>query len=130
MNRQVFLAALLAAIIALLPAGYLYLIWPKVLAFVPTHYGADWAPNHFVRKEWLWNIGWVPAIAFVVLTFFPQVRPGQSLFWSSARQRWTRLVIVAAVALDTAVIVRSGAKASRNYPRLLPPREATEALGH
>jgi hypothetical protein len=94
MNRQVFSAALLAAVVAMLPVLYLYFIWPAVLAFVPTQYSVS-GPDHFVGWQWLWNIIRFPSLAFIALTFLPQVREGQSLFWSSLRQRRTRLVVVA-----------------------------------
>ncbi|MVN74747.1 hypothetical protein GO988_00230 [Hymenobacter sp. HMF4947] len=129
MNRRVFLAALLAAVVALLPVWYLHLIWHRVLAFVPIHYNAGGVPNHFVGKEWLWNIAWFPSIAFAVLTFFPQVQVGQSIFWSSSRQRWTRLVVVAALALAIAALIRSSANASQDHQflphRLRAPTQAT-----
>lgn len=79
MKSRVLASALLAAVVALLPMLYLHFIGPTVLAFVPIHYSSS-GPDHFVGREWLWNIVWFPAIAFVVLTFLPQVQEGQSLF--------------------------------------------------
>jgi len=116
MPRHIGLAAALAAGLALLPVLYLKLIWPTVLAFVPMHFSLG-VPDHFVDREWLWNIVWLPALAFVVLTFLPQVQDGQSLFWSSYRQRQTRLVVVGSLALAITALVRTSALASRNYLR-------------
>jgi hypothetical protein len=121
MSRQVVLAALLAAGLALLPVLYLHLIWPSVLAWVPTHYGPS-GPDHFVGRAWLWNVVWLPALAFGVLTFWPQVQDGQSLFWSSYHQRRTRLVVVAGLALALTALVRTSAQASRSQ---LGPRAAS-----
>ena len=94
MTRQIFLAAALAAALALGPVFYVHFVWPSVLAFVPIHYGLHGEPDHFVPRIWLRDISWLPGLAWVVLTFLPQVQDGQSLFWSSYRQRRTRLVLV------------------------------------
>lgn len=112
MNYRVMTAALAAALLALLPVFYLYHLWPTVLAFVPVHYSLD-SPDHFMGRQVLWNVVWFPAIAFTVLTFLPQVREGESLFWSSPQQRRGRLVAVTALVLFTALFVRSGARNSR-----------------
>lgn len=118
MRSWVLATALLAAIVALLPVFYLHFIGPTLLAFVPIHYSAD-GPDHFVGREWLWNIVWFPTIAFVVLTFLPQVQDGQSLFWSNYRQRRTRLVVVCGLTLAISAFIRS-AKGSKN--QLLPAK--------
>lgn len=112
MTRQVLRTALLAAGLALLPVLYLWLIWPGVLAYVPIHYGPA-GPDHFVGREWLWNIVWWPALAFGALTFLPQVQAGQSMFWSSPRQRQVRLVVVGALALGIGALIYNGARASK-----------------
>ena len=112
MSLRVVGAALLAAGLALLPVLYLRLIWPTVLAYVPTHFSGG-QPDHFVGRGWLQNFVWYPAIAFVVLTFWPQVRAGERLFWSNARQRRTRLVVVLGLALAIAAFVRNSALHSR-----------------
>lgn len=125
MLRRVVPAALLAIGLALLPALYLGFIWPTVLAEVPTHFSAG-QPDHFVGRQWLWNISWYPAIACAVLTFLPQVREGQSLFWSSPRQRQTRLVVVAGLALALGTFVRNSARHSRvssHPPPAAQPRQ-------
>ncbi len=119
MNSRVVVAALLTALLALLPVVYLYFIWPTVLAFVPMHYGASGVPDHFVERIWLWNIVWYPALGFVVFTFLPQVHEGQSLFWSSSKQRQTRLVVVFALALPLTALIHRSSQNSR--PGLLAP---------
>ena len=125
MSRQVVLVALLTAGLALLPVLYLKIIWPSVLAFVPTHYSAAGVPGRFVEREWLWNIVWLPALAFMVLTFLPQVQAGQSLFWSSYHQRRTRLVVVVGLGLAITALVHRSANASRDTIRLTPTPTAS-----
>lgn len=124
MSRQVVLAAVLAVGLALLPVLYLKLLWPTVLAYVPTHFSLG-SPDHFVSREWLWNIVWLPMLAFMVLTFLPQVQAGESLFWSNYRQRRTRLVVVGSLALAIMALVRTSALASRSYLRPASPPGAT-----
>jgi uncharacterized membrane protein YidH (DUF202 family) len=102
----------LAAGLAFLPVLYLRLIWPTVLAFVPTHFSGG-QPDHFVERAWLQTFVWYPALAFVVLTFLPQVHAGESIFWSNARQRLTRLVVVFGLALAIGAFVRNSALHSR-----------------
>ena len=121
MNRQIIGAAALAAGLALLPVWYLHSIWPAVPALVPMHYSPPGlTPDHFVGRQWLWNIGWLPGIAFAVLTFLPQVQAGQSLFWSSRQQRRARLVVVGVLALYTTQSIYYGAKLGRELTRLSP----------
>lgn len=128
MTRQLLLAAALAAGLALLPVLYLHFLWPSVLALVPMHYTSAGVPGHFVGRAWLRDVSWLPGLAWAVLTFLPQVQPGQSLFWSSPRQRRTRLVVVASLALVVMTIVHRGAHHSRPEreqvaaPRLAPAR--------
>ena len=112
MRLRVVGAALLAAGLALAPVLYLRVVWPTVLAYVPTHFSGG-QPDHFVGRVWLQNFVWYPALAFVVLTFWPQVQAGESLFWSNARQRRTRLVVVLGLALAIAAFVRNSALHSR-----------------
>jgi hypothetical protein len=121
MTRHSFFAAALAAGLALLPVLYLRWCWPAVLAYVPIHYGPGGVPNHFVPRVWLNDVSWLPGLAWAVLTFFPQVQAGQSPFWSSYRQRRTRLVVVASLALVVSAILYRGAHHSRSY------REGTPA---
>lgn len=128
MTRQLFFAAVLAAGLALGPVLYVHCIWPSVRAFVPTHYGLGGIPDHFVPRAWLRDISWLPGLAWAALTFLPQVRAGQSLFWSSPRQRRTRLVVVASLALVITSLVYRGAHHSRPY-RERPPA-ARPALAH
>ena len=120
MTRQIFLAAALAAALALGPVFYVHFVWPSVLAFVPIHYGLHGEPDHFVPRIWLRDISWLPGLAWVVLTFLPQVQDGQSLFWSNYRQRRTRLVVVGGLALFATSLVYRGAHHSRPY-RERPP---------
>jgi len=120
MSRQLLFAAALAAGLALVPVLYLAWLWPQVLAFVPTHYGLDGSPDHFVGREWLHNISWLPGLAWVVLTFLPQVHDGQSLFWSSYRQRWARLLVVGSLTLLITMLVHRGAHYSRAVQELRP----------
>ena len=120
MTRQIFLAAALAAALALGPVFYVHFVWPSVLAFVPIHYGLHGEPDHFVPRIWLRDISWLPGLAWVVLTFLPQVQDGQSLFWSNYRQRRTRLVVVGGLALFVTSLVYRGAHHSRPY-RERPP---------
>lgn len=127
MTRQIFLAAALAAALALGPVLYLHVIWPSVQAFVPIHYSLDGSPNHFVPRVWLRDISWLPGLLWVVLTFLPQVQEGQSLFWSSYRQRYTRLVVVSGLALFTTSLVYRGAHCSRPYREQPPAARPTPA---
>ena len=123
MTRHSFFAAALAAGLALLPVLYLRWRWPAVLAFVPMHYGPNGLPTHFVPRAWLRDLSWLPGLAWVVLTFLPQVQAGQRLFWSSHRQRRTRLVVVASLVLVVTAILYRGAHHSRPY------REGPPATG-
>lgn len=120
MTRQIIFAAALTAGLALVPVIYVHSSWPSVLAFVPIHYTSAGVPGHFVERGWLRDISWLPGLAWVILTFLPQVHAGQTLFWSSQRQRRTRLVIVASLALLSTSIVYRGAHHSRAQ-RDLPP---------
>lgn len=90
------LVALLTGALSSLPALYLRLVWPTVPGLVATHSSGGVA-DHFAGRHELWSVIWWPALAFVVFTFWPQVRAGQSLFWSGPRQRQVRAVVVAAV---------------------------------
>lgn len=78
-------------------------------------------PDHFVGRQWLWNIVWLPAIAFVVLTFLPQVQAGQSFFWSSARQRRVLLAVVGVLTVYATYSIYYGAKLGRDPARLSMP---------
>ncbi|MGI4759623.1 MAG: hypothetical protein ACRYF0_02875 [Janthinobacterium lividum] len=120
MTRQIFLAAALTAGLALIPVLYVRFAWPAVLAFVPMHYTSAGVPGHFVPRQWLRDISWLPTLVWAILTFLPQVQDGQSLFWSSYRQRRTRLVVVASLALVVTAIAYRGAHHSRPY-REQPP---------
>gem|GEM_PF-2474197 len=126
MTRYSLLAAALAAGLALLPVLYLHWRWPSVLAFVPMHYSLDGIPNHFVPRVWLRDVSWLPGLAWVVLTFLPQVQDGQNLFWSSYRQRRIRLVVVTSLALVITSMIYRGALHSRPY-REQPPRASRPA---
>jgi len=101
--------------LALLPVLYLRWRWPAVLALVPIHYGPGGVPNHFVPRAWLRDVSWLPGLAWAVLTFLPQVQAGQSLFWSSHRQRRTRLVVMASLALVVSAILYRSAHHSQPY---------------
>ncbi len=105
MSYRVIKAALVAAALALLPVLYLHYHWPKILAFVPIHYGPSGHPNRFVGRQILWNVAWFPTIAYVLFTFFPQVQDGESLFWSSPQQRRARLLAVAIIAMGATLFV-------------------------
>ena len=120
MTRQLFFAAALAAGLALVPVLYVQFAWPSVLAFVPMHYTSAGIPGHVVPRVWLRDISWLPGLAWAVLTFLPQVQAGQSLFWSSYRQRHTRLVVVASLAVVITSLVYRGAHHSRPYRERLP----------
>lgn len=127
MTRQLFFAAALAAGLALVPVLYVQFAWPSVLAFVPMHYTSAGVPGHFVPREWLRDSNWLLGLVWAVLTFWPQVQAGQSLFWSSYRQRRTRLVVVASLALAVTALVYRGAHHSRPYrewPLMLLPAPA------
>ncbi len=112
MSYRVITAALAAAALALLPVLYLHYRWPTVLAFVPIHYGPN-GPNRFVDRQILWNVAWFPTIAYVLFTFFPQVQEGESLFWSSPRQRRVRLLTVAIITMGALSFIGNGARTSR-----------------
>lgn len=84
MNLRLLGNAVLTAALSLLPVLYLHLIWPGVPALVATHTTGGVA-DHFAGRQELWGTAWVLAMAFVLLTFWPQVHDGQSLFWSSPR---------------------------------------------
>ena len=129
MSFRVVGAALLAAGLALLPVLYLRLAWPTVLPYVPTHFSGG-QPDHFVGRAWLQHIVWYPGLAFVVLTFLPQVRARESLFRSSARQRRTRLAVVLALTLAIGALVHNSALHSRaRLGQRLPAGPAAPATG-
>lgn len=129
MTRQIIFAAALAAGLALVPILYVQWQWPQLQAFVPIHYGLDGNPDHFVGRQWLRDISWLPGLAWVIFTFLPQVQDGQSLFWSSYRQRRTRLVVVGSLALVITSLVYRGAHHSRSYREQPPaPRFAAPGL--
>lgn len=128
MHFRVVGAALLAAGLALLPVLYLWLIWPTVLAYVPTHFSGG-QPDHFVERAWLQSFVWYPALAFMVLTFLPQVQAEESLFWSNTRQRRTRLVVVCGLALAVSAFVRNSAHHSQaSRGQRLPAGPAAPAI--
>jgi hypothetical protein len=108
--------AVLTGLVACLPAIYLYSIWPHVPALVATHFGADNIPDHFTSRQHLWNVVWWPAIAFLVLTFLPQVHERQSLFWSSYHQRQLRWLVVGGGALWLTIILRYNIENGKDLP--------------
>jgi hypothetical protein len=116
MNSRVVITALLTGLVASVPALYLYWVWPTVPELVPTHFGATGVPDHFAGRQWLWNVAWWPAMAFVVLTFFPQVHEGQSIFWSSYQQRQLRWLVVGGGALWLLILLHFSIKGGRNLP--------------
>ena len=91
-------SAVLTAGLSLLPVLYLHLIWATVPALVATH-SSHGVADHFANRQALWTVAWWPALAFITLTFWPQVQEGQSLFWSSPRQRQTRALVVGALVI-------------------------------
>jgi hypothetical protein len=93
MNFRLAGIAVLTAGLSLLPVLYLRLIWATIPALVATH-SSQGVANHFAERQALWTVAWWPALAFVTLTFWPQVHDGQSLFWSSPRQRQFRALVV------------------------------------
>lgn len=107
------LIAALTGILSVLPVLYLRLIWPAAPELVAMHYNAHGVADHFVSRHELWGIAWWPLVAFVALTFFPQVRPGQSLFWHSPRQRQLRAVIVGALAVIAITWIHAGIEAGK-----------------
>lgn len=124
MSRRVVVIALLTGLVAGVPVLYLYWAWPTMPELVPTHFGAAGVADHFASRQWLWNIVWVPAVAFVVLTFLPQVHEGQSLFWSSYQQRRLRWLLVGGSTLFVLLILFFSSKDGKNLPRRSVPLAA------
>ena len=116
--RRLVIIALLTGLVASIPALYLHWVWPTVPELVPTHFGANGMPDHFASRQWLWNVAWWPVIAFVVLTFLPQVHAGQSLFWSSYQQRQLRWLLVGGSTLFLLVLMHSSIKNGKALSRL------------
>lgn len=111
--RRSVVVALFTGLVASVPALYLHWVWPAVPELVPTHFGANGAPDHFASRQWLWNVAWWPAIAFVVLTFLPQVHAGQSFFWSSHQQRRLRWLLVGSSTLFLLILMHFNIKAGK-----------------
>jgi hypothetical protein len=105
------------ALVASLPVLYLHFAWPTVPEMVPTHFGAGGVPDHFTGRQWLWNLAWLPAAAFVVLTFLPQVHTGQSFFWSSYQQRQLRGLVVGGGALFGLMVLQFSIRDGKNGVR-------------
>jgi hypothetical protein len=85
-------------------------------ALIPIHSGLDGTPDHFSGRQLLWNVVWWPALAFVILTFFPQVRVGQSFFWSSYQQQQLRWLVVGGVGLFLLIFLHNASKHGRELP--------------
>lgn len=65
----------LSVIIMLTATVWLIILWPNVPDTVPTHFGADGSPTEYSGKASLFGpliVGWVIAVLFIVLEFFPQ----------------------------------------------------------
>ena len=118
MSRLVVIA-LLTGLVASMPVLYLCAVWPTVPELVPIHFGANGIPDHFTSRQWLWNIVWWPALAFIVLTFLPQVHSGQSLFWSSYQQRQLRWLLVGGGTLFLLILMHHCIKSGKSLPRHL-----------
>jgi hypothetical protein len=115
MRSPLIIITALTAGVSLLPVGYLYLIWPTVPAWVATH-STNGIADHFAQRQELWAVAWWPALAFVVFTFWPQVHAGQSLFWSSPRQRQLRLLIVGALVVCLTAALHWSSRLGKDFP--------------
>ncbi|MDO7886524.1 hypothetical protein [Hymenobacter cheonanensis] len=127
MTRQVFFAAALAAGLALVPVLYVQFIWPSVLGYVPMHYTSAGVAGHFVERTWLRDISWLPGLAWVALTFLPQVQDGQKPVLEQLAPAPHPAVVVGSLALAIAAIVYRSAHASRAAPGLGPVPELAPA---
>ena len=116
--RVVGIAGLTAGL-SLLPALYLHLIWATVPALVATHSTQGMA-DHFANRQALWNVAWWPALAFVTLTFWPQVHEGPRIFWSSPRQRQLRTMVVGALVVCLTAAMHNSIALGKNPPGTKP----------
>lgn len=96
MKRLLFVQALLLGAVSAVPLLYVRARWPHVPALVAIHYGAHGVADRWAPREVLWGVASWPVMAFIVFTWFPQVR-GATWFWRSARQRQVRALAVASL---------------------------------
>jgi hypothetical protein len=74
MKRRLFLQTLLLDAVSAVPLLYVRARWPHVPALVAIHYGAHGVADRCVPREVLWGVASWPALAFIVFTWFLQVR--------------------------------------------------------
>lgn len=109
----------LTAGLSILPVLYLHLVWSTVPALVATH-STNGVADQFASRQALWNVAWWPLLVFVTLTFWPQVQEGQSLFWSSPRQRQLRALIVGALVVSLTAALRYSIALGRSHTVTMP----------
>src|ERR1044072_153626 len=71
MKKQLLLHWIMMAI-ALLPLGYLALIWNALPEIVPVHFGADMKPDRMGNKSELWLVTGVMAVGSISIYFLFQ----------------------------------------------------------
>jgi uncharacterized membrane protein len=67
--KKNFFTTLVVIFIALIPAGYLALIWDMLPASVPVHFGADMKPDRIGDKKELWLVVGIMAAVSVGIYF-------------------------------------------------------------
>ncbi len=79
MNKKVTIWDVFAVIIALIPLMYLYCIYDKLPAIVPTHYGADGKPNNFGPRSEMYTIGGILSgmsiLLYLLMKYLPAIDP-------------------------------------------------------
>lgn len=118
MKRHLFLQALLVGAVSALPLLYVLARWPQVPALVSIHYGAHGVADRWAPREVLWGVAWWPPLAFIVFTWFPEVR-GATWFWRSARQRQVRALAVASLTVFALFFAYEGIHCGKGTDPLL-----------
>ena len=121
MKHRLLLHPLLVGALSVVPALYVYARWPHVPALVAIHFNGEGTPNRWVPREVLWAPAWWPVLAFVLLTWFPQVRG--AWFWRSDRQRQLRALVVAVLTLVAMAFVYKSIRFGKGPTAPLPTAE-------
>ncbi|MGN6178194.1 MAG: SdpI family protein [Mucilaginibacter sp.] len=79
MKKTITIWDVFAILLALLPLVYLFFVYDKLPAIVPTHYGADGKPNNFGPKSEMYTIGGILSgmsiLLYLLMKYLPAIDP-------------------------------------------------------
>ena len=117
--------SILVALLVGLPLAYLIMVYPSLLAVIPTHFGLDGKPNGYSdKKSMVWivmAIAILSILVYLLIRYLPHVDPKKTASQSADNIQKIGIAVIALMSAVTISILYTSQHGMISFNRLFNP---------